>query len=176
MNLEKFSYKKVNSTNDLAIQKIKKGFIQGLVFAEEQKKGRGQYGKKWVSLKGNLFLSIFFKIKKNTTIKKITSINCKIIKRILSKLYKKKLSIKLPNDLLINKKKVCGILQETIINNNNKFIIIGVGINLSKNPIIINYPTTNLLKETSIKISRIKLLKIIKDNFEKKLKKFALKD
>lgn len=175
MKLKKFSYKKVNSTNDLAIQKIKKGFIQGLVFAEEQKKGRGQYGKKWVSQKGNLFLSIFFKIKKKTTIKKITSINCKIIKKILSKLFKTKLSIKFPNDLLINKKKVCGILQETIINNDNKFIIIGVGINLSKNPIIINYQTTNLLKETSIKISRIKLLKIIKDNFEKKLKKFALK-
>ena len=176
MKLKKFSYKKVNSTNDLAIQKIKKGFIQGLVVAEEQKKGRGQYGKKWISQKGNLFLSIFFKIKKKTTIKKITSINCKIIKKILSKLFKTKLSIKFPNDLLINKKKVCGILQETIINNDNKFIIIGVGINLSKNPIIINYPTTNLLKETSIKISRIKLLKIIKDNFEKKLKKFALKD
>ncbi len=176
MKLKKFSYKKVNSTNDLAIQKIKKGFIQGLVVAEEQKKGRGQYGKKWVSQKGNLFLSIFFKIKKKTTIKKITSINCKIIKKILSKLFKTKLSIKFPNDLLINKKKVCGILQETIINNDNKFIIIGVGINLSKNPIIINYPTTNLLKETSIKISRIKLLKIIKYNFEKKLKKFALKD
>ena len=176
MKLKNFIYKKINNTNDTAIQKIKNGFSRGLVFAVEQKRGRGQYGKKWISLKGNLFLSIFFKIKRKTEIKKITSINCKIIKGILSKLFKTKLSIKLPNDLLINKKKVCGILQETIINNDNKFIIIGVGINLSKNPIIINYPTTNLLKETSIKISRIKLLKIIKYNFEKKLKKFALKD
>ena len=71
MKLKKFSYKKVNSTNDLAIQKIKKGFIQGLVFAEEQKKGRGQYGKKWLSQKGNLFLSIFFKIKKKQQLKKL---------------------------------------------------------------------------------------------------------
>ena len=175
MKLKKFSYKKVKSTNDRAIQKIKKGFIQGLVFAEEQKRGRGRYGKKWISLKGNLFFSIFFKIKSKITIKEITLSNCKIIKSILSKLFKTKLSIKLPNDLLINKKKVCGILQETIINNDNRFIIIGIGINLVKNPLIKNYPTTNLLKETSIKITRLKLLKIIKNKFEKKLKRFALK-
>ena len=83
MKLKKFSYKKVKSTNDRAIQKIKKGFIQGLVFAEEQKKGRGSYGKKWISLKGNLFFSIFFKIKNKITIKEITLSNCKIIKSIL---------------------------------------------------------------------------------------------
>ena len=65
-------------------------------------------------------------------------------------------------------------MQETIINNDNRFIIIGIGINLVKNPLIKNYPTTNLLKETSIKITRLKLLKIIKNKFEKKLKRFAL--
>ena len=59
-----FSYKKVNSTNDNAIKKIKKGFARGLVQAEFQKKGRGQRGKKWISYNGNLFISIFFEINK----------------------------------------------------------------------------------------------------------------
>ena len=59
-----FSYKKVNSTNDIAIKKIKKGFSRGLVQAEIQKRGRGQHGKKWISCNGNLFISIFFKINK----------------------------------------------------------------------------------------------------------------
>ena len=172
MKLKKFFYKKINSTNDMAIQKIKNGFSRGLVFAVEQKKGKGQYGKKWISLKGNLFLSVFVEINKQISLKKITYLNSQIIKKILSKLYKIKLSIKLPNDLLINNKKVCGILQETIINNDKKFIIIGIGINLIKNPIIKNYPTTNLLEETGLKITRFKLLNVIKKDFEKNLKKF----
>ena len=172
MKLKKFNYKKVNSTNDIAIQKIREGFIKGIVFADEQKKGRGQYGKKWVSLKGNLFLSIFTEISKNIPIKKITSINCNIVKKILTKLFKTKITIKLPNDLLLNNKKICGILQETITNNDKKFIIIGVGINIIKNPIFINYPTTNLLVETGLKITRFKLLNVIKKDFEKNLKKF----
>ncbi len=174
MQFKKFFYKKINSTNDIAIQKIQKGFCRGLVFAIEQKKGRGQYGKKWISLKGNLFLSVFFVIDNKISSKKITYFNCQIIKKILSKFFKTKITIKFPNDLLINNKKVCGILQETIINNGKKYIIIGIGINLIKNPIIKNYPTTNLLKETGIKITKLKLLKIIINDFEKNLKKFAL--
>ena len=172
MKLKKFFYKKINSTNDTAIYKIRSGFKQGLVIAGEQTKARGQYGKKWISLKGNLFLSVFIEINKKISLKKITYLNCQIIKKILSKLFKIKLSIKRPNDLLINKKKVCGILQETILNNDKKFIIIGVGVNLIKNPIIKNYPTTNLLMETGVKITRFKLLNVIKKDFEKNLKNF----
>ena len=172
MKLKKFFYKKINSTNDIAVKKIRKGFRRGLVFAMEQTKGRGQYGKKWISLKGNLFLSVFIELNKQISLKKITYLNCQIIKKILSKLFKIKLSIKLPNDLLINKKKVCGILQETITNNDKNFIIIGIGINLIKNPIIKNYPTTNLLEETGIKITMFKLLNVIKKGFEKNLKNF----
>ena len=54
MIFKKFFYKKVNSTNDLAIKKIKSGISQGIIVADYQKKGRGQHGKKWLSFKGNL--------------------------------------------------------------------------------------------------------------------------
>ena len=53
MKYKIFNFKKVNSTNDIAIKKVKKGFTRGLVQAEFQKKGRGQRGKKWISYKGN---------------------------------------------------------------------------------------------------------------------------
>ena len=85
MSFKKFFYKKVNSTNDLAIKKIKVGITKGIIIADYQKKGRGQHGKKWLSFKGNLFISIFFKIKENINLKKITILNCKIIKKILFK-------------------------------------------------------------------------------------------
>ena len=64
MSFKKFFYKKVNSTNDLAVKKINTGNIKGIIIADYQKKGRGQHGKKWLSFKGNLFITIFFKIKK----------------------------------------------------------------------------------------------------------------
>ena len=173
MKFKKFFYKKVNSTNDLAIKKIKSGITQGIIVANYQKKGRGQHGKRWLSFKGNLFITIFFKIKKNINIKKITILNCKIIKKILFKYIKKTISIKPPNDLLINKKKICGILQESKFNNEAKFIVIGVGINLIKNPKIKNYPTTNILSETGFKVKKIDLIKNIEKNYINNLKLFA---
>ena len=173
MNFKKFYYKKVMSTNDIAIKKIKNGLEKGIIVSELQKKGRGQYGKKWISLKGNLFISIFFEVKKNFKIKNLIKINCEIIKNSLSKYINKKILIKYPNDLLINKKKFCGILQELIFNKKKKFIIVGVGINLIKNPIINDYPTTNILNETGFKIKKLNLLKSIENNYSMKLKLFA---
>ena len=173
MIFKKFFYKKVNSTNDLAIKKIKTGISQGIIVADYQKKGRGQHGKKWLSLKGNIFMTIFFKIKENINIKKITNLNCKIIKKVLFQYIKKTITIKPPNDLLVDKKKICGILQEIKFNQKHKFIIIGIGINLIKNPIIKNYPTTNIFKETGFKVKKLNLIKKIEKNYIKNLKLFA---
>ena len=161
-----FNFKKVNSTNDIAIKKVKKGFTKGLVQAEFQKKGRGQRGKKWISHKGNLFISIFFRINKKISIKKITYKNCNKIKKVISKLIKKKIIIKKPNDLLLNKKKICGILQETIVHNNSLFLVTGIGINLIKTPKIINYPTTNIFDELGIIVSKKLIIKHIINEFK----------
>tara|TARA_B110001454_G_scaffold158351_1_gene147657 strand:- start:253 stop:759 length:507 start_codon:yes stop_codon:yes gene_type:complete len=161
-----FNFKKVNSTNDIAIKKVKKGFVRGLVHAEFQKKGRGQRGKKWISYKGNLFITIFFKINKKTSLKNITFKNCNKIKKVISKLIKKKLIIIKPNDLLLNNKKICGILQETVVHNNSLFLIAGIGINLIKSPKIINYPTTNIFDELGIIVSKKLIIKHIINEFK----------
>ena len=173
MSFKKFFYKKVNSTNDLAVKKINTGNIKGIIIADYQKKGRGQQGKKWLSFKGNIFMTIFFNIKKNMNIKKITILNCKIIKKVLFQFIKKTIIIKPPNDLFINKKKICGILQEIKFKNESKFLIIGIGINLVKSPKIKNYPTTNILKETGFKVKSLNLIKKIEKNYIKNLKLFA---
>ena len=86
---------------------------------------------------------------------------------------KKTITIKPPNDLLVDKKKICGILQEIKFNQKHKFIIIGIGINLIKNPIIKNYPTTNIFKEIGYKVKRPNLIKNIEKNYIKNLKLFA---
>ena len=71
------------------------------------------------------------------------------------------------------KKKICGILQEIIFNKEEKFIVIGIGINLIKNPVIKNYSTTNILQETGFKVKKYNLIKNIEKNYIKNLKLFA---
>ena len=165
MLIKSFNYKFVNSTNDIAINLIKQKNIKaGFVLAEKQKKGRGQRGKKWISYKGNLFISIFFSLEKiNLTLKQLTKTNAKLIIKLISQYYKKKIKLKLPNDILINKKKICGILQETIQKNDNKYLIVGIGLNLIKSPKIKEYPTTNLYDLTDSKISVDKISRELKN-------------
>ena len=82
---------------------IKKGLDKGIIITDKQTAGRGQHGK-MDFLKGNLFMS-FFKINKHKKLSKITISNCKIIKNTLQKYVHNKLTIKHPNDILINGKK-----------------------------------------------------------------------
>ena len=173
MKFKIFRFKKVKSTNSTAIRIIKNyKFNYGMVISETQNKGRGQYGKKWISYKGNLFVSFFYKIEDlSASVKQLTKINCILVRELLSKYYKKKITFKKPNDLLIYKKKICGILQESISIFDKKYLVVGIGINLIKNPNIKNYPTINLYKLTNKKISKNKIENKLKKIFEKKLTK-----
>tara|TARA_Y100000590_G_scaffold426683_1_gene536052 strand:- start:2408 stop:2938 length:531 start_codon:yes stop_codon:yes gene_type:complete len=174
MKLKKYFLKVTKSTNDVAIRKIKEGKERGIIITEKQTNGRGQRGNKWISLKGNLFMSIFFEVKNIQSIKKITKENCKIIKQALSKFVQQKIQIKKPNDLLIKKKKICGILQETLQNNDKFFFIVGIGLNLVKSPKISNYPTTYLFKYTNKNVSKSLVFRSIKNLYEKKIKYLKL--
>ena len=163
MVLKKFKYKKVSSTNDIAMQKIRQGYKSGVIISDKQTRGRGQHGKKWVSNKGNLFFSIFFIINKKIQTSRLVISNLRIIKKILSNYIKSKIKIKRPNDITVNKKKICGILNETLFYNDLKFLVIGIGINIVSSPNLRNYPTTNLNEESNRKVSKTRLLnKIIK--------------
>ena len=170
MRLKKFFFKKVKSTNETAIRLIKRGEKNGITSSDIQTNGKGQRGKKWISKKGNLFLTIFFKINNQLSIKKLTFLNLSILKKIITNQIKVKTHVKLPNDILIYKQKVCGILQEIIFKNNIKYLIIGIGINIITSPIIENYPTTYLNKYSKKKINKIKLINEIKLTLEKKYK------
>ena len=170
MKLKKYLYKSVTSTNDVAIKKIRQGFLSGIIISKKQTKGRGRYGNKWISIKNNLFMSVFFNLNKNKSLKNLTSATCKIVQKSLLKLVKKKIKIKKPNDLLINEKKLCGILQETIFYKSKKFAIVGIGINVDRSPIIVNYPTTYVNLYTKKKLTSAKIYNEIKKNFEKYIK------
>tara|TARA_B100000282_G_scaffold280362_1_gene241423 strand:+ start:34 stop:570 length:537 start_codon:yes stop_codon:yes gene_type:complete len=173
MKFKIFRFKKVNSTNNRAINIIKKtNYKNGMIISETQSSGRGQYGKKWISYKGNLFVSFFFELSNiNISIKKLTSLNCLAVKKLLSIYTKKRIILKKPNDLLIDKKKICGILQESLKKFGKSYLVVGIGINLIKSPNIKNYPTTNLHELLNKKVPKNKIEDKLKKIYELQLTK-----
>ena len=159
MKLRSLKFKSVKSTNDIAHELIKKQNIKPtIILSEKQTKGRGTMGKKWISKKGNLFLTIFFDISKNKIdFNKFSVLNAYLLKSILIKKFSRKIKIKWPNDLLFERKKICGILQETVFNAGQKFLIIGIGINTNFDPKNRNFLSTSLKHITNKNIDNKKL-------------------
>ena len=112
-------------------------------------------------------MTVYFSLKRKIEIKTLSKKVYKLIKKSLEKFVNEKITIKLPNDLLIKGSKVCGILQETVNYNNNKFFIIGIGINLVKGPKINNKQVSFLQKYNNNKIKKSDIYKKIIKNFEK---------
>ena len=91
----------------------------------------------------------------------------KIIKKILSKYTKKIIKIKKPNDLLIDGKKICGILQEVIEHKKEKYLITGIGINTKILPSNKNFKCTSLKTHANKNINNSVIIDKIKNNYDK---------
>ena len=170
MKFEIFKFKTVTSTNDVALNLIREKKKQsGFVYSEIQTKGRGTHGKKWISLKGNLFASVFFPMKEHYPgFDEFSIINPIIISEVLKNFCKgKNITLKFPNDVFVNKKKICGILQEHIVLNNKKFLIIGIGINVVSNPSLNQkYKATNIFSECKKRPKIKEIIDIIISSYE----------
>ena len=120
-----------------------------VVITENQTAGRGQRGTSWVSEPDkNLTFSVFkdvsaINLKQPFLISIVTSL---AVLRALNTLAIPKLSIKWPNDILAENKKICGILIENVIKNKQyKASIIGIGVNINQNRFD-NLPQASSLK------------------------------
>ena len=169
MKLKIKKFKKVKSTNDIALDLIKKN-ISGpmLITTEQQTSGRGRFGRKWISQKGNLFISIYFRFdQRKINFKQFAIINAFLLKRVISNLISKRINIKWPNDLQINRQKFCGILQEVIKFDNFDYLIVGIGLNTNIAPQNKSFYSTSLKNILNIKIDNQKILKKIINAYER---------
>ena len=169
MKIKIKNYKKVKSTNDVAMKLIKRNILEPtLITTEKQTNGRGRIGKKWISTKGNLFISLFFKFdNKKINFKQFAVLNAFLLKKVISNIISKKIKIKWPNDLLFNKLKFCGILQEVIKFNNFDYLIVGIGLNTNTVPQNKSFKSTCLKNILNKKIDNQKILKKIVIAYEK---------
>ncbi len=169
MKIKIKNYKKVKSTNDVAMKLIKRNILEPtLITTKKQTNGRGRIGKKWISLKGNLFITLFFKFdQKRINFKQFAVLNAFLLKKVISKVISKKIKIKWPNDLLFNRLKFCGILQEVIKFNNFDYLIVGIGLNTNTVPQNKSFKSTCLKNILNKKIDNQKILKKIVIAYEK---------
>ena len=90
----------------------------------------------------------------------------------MQKLLVFKIAIKKPNDLLIKRQKICGILQEIVFKKEKKFLVVGIGLNLNKSPKIKNYQTNFINFFTKKNVTKLQIFKLLCNSYEKKIYQF----
>lgn len=129
------------STNDYVQELGRAGFPHGTwISAHQQTKGRGRYGRSWISEEGGLFLSVLLRPERR---ERWSWIPLQVGARIAEILLKIKpglqIRVKWPNDVLLEQKKVAGILCEA-----QDCMTVGVGMNCKVAPTVENYETAAL--------------------------------
>lgn len=127
----------VTSTNTLAKEEAINGAREGyVVLATSQTQGRGRIGRKFFSPSDTgIYLSVVLKPDEECeNMIFITTLAAVSVCEAIESVSQKKTDIKWVNDIFIDGKKVCGILSEAKLKNNNKpeFVILGIGINVYK--------------------------------------------
>jgi len=147
-NFEFFSFNSTTSTMDEAKFKIDSIDKNLIVLANEQTKGRGRHGNKWISPTGNIYCSIALSVNlPSKDLFKFSMLVSVAVKRSLEHLGLVDILFKWPNDVYCYNKKISGVIQEYYLNKLKKQILItGVGINFLSSPINRTYKTTHITK------------------------------
>lgn len=162
----------VGSTNEEAKKLAGEGALEGtVVIAERQTRGKGRLNRTWVSPPGGIWLSLILrpKIAPNEA-PKIAFLAALAAAKAISQLGLNA-RLKWPNDVLINERKVCGVLMEADAEVEKvNYLIVGIGINANFEPEL--FPSefrgaaTTLKHELGKKISRAELVRRLLEEFE----------
>ena len=167
---EIISYKKIDSTNRAAYDLASKGVKEGsIVLAEEQTKGRGRLGRAWASPpEGGIYLSCILRPRISPSeIPKLTLTASVSVARAIREVSGLEAVIKWPNDVLIDSKKVCGILLEMKAEQDRlDFVIVGIGINVNTPGRLIPKGGTSVKEESGEEVSRIALTRKVLEDLE----------
>lgn len=131
--MRKYKYfKELTSTNDYLKTNYRDLPNLSVVVAGHQTKGRGRLSREWLDDAGSILLSIFIKPKENIKINLIPLVASTVVHKFLkSYCINDNLKIKWPNDILLNGKKIAGILVESKYTNSFDYVVVGIGINVN---------------------------------------------
>ena len=166
--------REVASTNDYAKELANYGAEEGtVVIAEMQTAGRGRLGREWVSPKGGLYFSVILRPKVSVSeAVKLVFVAGLAVAKILHEVYGVKVETKWPNDVLMNGKKVCGILTEMNTTGEKvNYVVVGIGVNANFEvkdvfPEPLRMVATSLENEIGRKVSLKELLRALLEKLE----------
>ena len=142
-----------------------------VVIAGRQTKGRGRLKRTWLSSEGGLYFTIILRPHIPPALSaRINFAASMILARVLHNLFHIDARVKWPNDVLVNEKKVAGLLSEMEAETDRvSFINIGMGINVNNDPTRREPMAVSLKKIMGRNISRKQLLSEFLDEFENRL-------
>jgi BirA family biotin operon repressor/biotin-[acetyl-CoA-carboxylase] ligase len=162
-------YNRTSSTNEIARRYADDGNNDGLaIFAEEQTAGKGRAGNKWYSKRSESILCSILLIAEKTN-PELLSLVCAIaVADAIGKPSGSQLKIKWPNDIMLNGRKVAGILLEAKPYNSRNNFIVGVGINCHQQdfPAELKQTATSIDIESNSTVDRIRLAKRLLSSFD----------
>ncbi len=127
-----YCFDKIDSTNEYIKKHLSELNNGDIVFAQEQTNGRGRHGNIWISPIGNLYFSFYLKeeLLHNQLFYYLMKSSIAVINTL--KKYNIDAKIKYPNDIIIDRKKIAGILIESNGYQKIEYLIIGIGININE--------------------------------------------
>ena len=182
--------KQTESTNSLAKQLACDGVDHlTVVWAHQQFSGRGRYGRQWISPVGNVFWSMILRPSADwPSLSGLSHVAALAVHATITSLVSQRaqVQIKWPNDVLVNGKKIAGILLEAKLPAENMssltpesslsgWVVVGVGINVMHFPNDVNYPATSLHAEGVIDTDRDQVIAALTCFFVKKLASYVEK-
>ena len=128
-------FNEINSTHKYVKENYNNLKDRTVILADMQSNGIGTHGRVWYTgRENNIAMSIL--IKPNCNIENLKNITTKIassIQKAINEMYNINLEIKFPNDLLLNSKKICGVLTEiNTISEKVNYLIISIGFNVNE--------------------------------------------
>ncbi len=164
-------FPEIGSTMDAARELARKGAGEGtIVIAEAQAHGRGRLSREWLSPKGGIYFTLILRPSINPAYAPRINLMASVaVAATIRKLFGLKAELKWPNDVLIEGRKVCGILAEMdaemdVVN----FVNVGIGINANTSVPQFEKTATSLKDTLGREISRKEFLSVLLGEIERR--------
>ena len=130
--METLKFQSAPSTQRVARELVLTGHtLPFAVLADTQSEGRGRLGRSWKSETGGLWLTIAALVPSASAISPVALVAASTVAQIITTDTALNIGVKWPNDLLIGRRKVCGVLAESLIQFNKTVVLLGVGLNVN---------------------------------------------
>ncbi|RJQ70717.1 MAG: biotin--[acetyl-CoA-carboxylase] ligase [Desulfobacteraceae bacterium] len=165
-------YPEVGSTMDIAME-LARGGCSGstVVVAERQTRGRGRLQRNWQSTAGGLYFTMILRPQMEPSTSSLINLAAAVdLADVLESLYGIRVQLKWPNDVLVDGRKLAGILSQMVADPDRiEFVNLGIGINVHNDTRNLQPPAVSVASLTAQPVSRAHILASFWDRFEQRL-------